>query len=87
LAITGYFQVVITKFKIVKDFLTDKHRLFLSLLRVTEEVFPGVDAPQAVTGRKAYAIIHFMRAFLAKSFFKTGTNRDLILYIQNPVNH
>jgi len=66
-----------------EDFLTDKHRLFLSLLRVIEEVFPPVEEPQAITGRKAYAIIPFIRAFLAKSFFKLETNRDLILRLKS----
>ena len=66
-----------------EDYLTDTHRLFLSMLRVIEDSLPSVEQKRAATGRKAFAIQPFIRAFLAKSFFKLITNKDLILRLQS----
>jgi transposase len=69
--------------EIFEDYLTDTHRLFLSVLRVVEGFRPRIEKPQALTGRKAYATAPFVRAFLAKSFFKLSSNKDLILRLQS----
>jgi transposase len=69
--------------EVFEDYLTDNHRLFLSMLRVVEGSLPHIERPQAMTGRKAYAMLPFLRAFLAKSFFKLSTNKDLILRLRS----
>lgn len=66
-----------------EDYLTDTHRLFLSMLRVVEDFLPKINEPRALTGRKAYATTPFIRAFLAKSLFKLSSNKDLILRLQS----
>ena len=68
---------------VFEDYLTDTHRLFLAMLRVIEAAFPRVEEKRVLTGRKAYAFLPFIRAFLAKSFFKLTTNKDLILQLKS----
>jgi len=68
---------------VFEDYLTDTHRLFLSILRVVEDALPHLEEQRAVTGRRAFAIQPFIRAFIAKSFFKLITNRDLILRLKS----
>lgn len=69
--------------EVFEDFLTDQHRLFLSILRVIEESIPPLSESLAITGRKAYPMMPFIRAFLAKSFFKMESNKDLISRLQS----
>lgn len=69
--------------EVFEDYLSDSHRLFLSILRVVEDSLPSVEQERAATGRKAYSMLPFIRAFLAKSFFKLITNKDLILRLQS----
>lgn len=66
-----------------EDYLTDTHRLFLAMLRSIEDFLPDIEERSAITGRKAYAMIPFIRAFLAKSVFKLASNKDLILRLQS----
>lgn len=68
---------------VFEDYLTDEHRLFLSMLRDIEDFLPNVNEQIANTGRKAYSIIPFVRAFLAKSVFKLTSNKDLILRLKS----
>lgn len=67
---------------VFEDYLTDDHRLFLAMLRVIEDFLPPIEENRALTGRKAYVIMPFIRAFLARSFFKIITNKDLIRQLQ-----
>lgn len=68
---------------VFEDYLTNTHRLFLSALRVIESALPILNENRARTGRKPYALTSFIRAFLAKSFFKLTTNKDLILQLKS----
>lgn len=68
---------------VFEDYLTENHRVFLGILRVIEDSLPYIEENRAITGRKAYALLPFIRAFLAKSFFKLTTNRDLILQLKS----
>jgi hypothetical protein len=65
------------------DYLTDTHRLFLSALRVIKSALPILNDNRAGTGRKLYPLTSLIRAFLAKSFFKPTTNKDLILQLKS----
>ena len=68
---------------VFEDHLTDYHRVFLAMSRVIEDALPHIEENRALTGRKAYALLPFIRAFLAKSFFKLTTDKDLILRIKS----
>ncbi len=69
--------------EVFEDYLTNMHRSFLALLRLIEDFIPPINENRAVTGRKPYAMMPFIRAFLAKSFFKLESNKDLILRLQS----
>ncbi len=69
--------------EVFEDYLTDMHRSFLAILRLIEDFIPPINENRAVTGRKPYAMMPFIRAFLAKSFFKLESNKDLILRLQS----
>ena len=69
--------------EVFEDYLTKMHRSFLALLRLIEDFIPPINENRAVTGRKPYAMMPFIRAFLAKSFFRLGSNKDLILRLQS----
>lgn len=68
---------------VFEDYLTDNHRVFLAMLRVIEDTIPHIVDNRAKTGRKAYGLLPFIRAFLAKSYFKITTNKDLILRLKS----
>lgn len=68
---------------VFEEYLTENHRLFLAMLRVIEGELPVIENNRALTGRKAYSFLPFIRAFLAKSFFKLTTNKDLILQLKS----
>lgn len=68
---------------VFEDYLTETHRLFLTMLRVIESALPLLNESRSGTGRKPYAFNTFIRAFLAKSFFKLTTNKDLILQLKS----
>lgn len=60
-----------------EHYLTDDQRAFLSMLRLLSEYQPALERSGATTGRPAYEDEPFLRAFLAKSFFRIPTNDDL----------
>ncbi|MDA3849991.1 MAG: transposase [Spirochaetaceae bacterium] len=68
---------------VFEDYLTDTHRLYLAMLRIIESALPLLEENRSSTGRKPYALNSFIRAFLAKSFFKLTTNKDLILQLKS----
>lgn len=63
---------------VFEHYLTTSHKVFLNMLRVIEDSLPIISDNYAKTGRKAYPLLPFIRAFITKSFFKINTNRDLI---------
>jgi len=60
-----------------EEYLTEEQRTFLSMLRVLEEHLPSCCRAKAKTGRPAYQEMPFVRAFLAKAFFRVLTIEDL----------
>lgn len=67
-------------------YLTENHKVFLNMLRVIEDSLPIIADNYAGTGRKSYPLLPFIRAFIAKSFFKLVTNRDLIILLKSDLN-
>lgn len=67
---------------VFEDYLTETHRLFLSILRIIDELLPQIETNRGGRGRKAYETVPFIRGFLAKSIFKLETNKDLINRLQ-----
>ena len=63
--------------EVFEDYLANMHCSFLAMLRLIEDFIPPINENRAVAGRKPYAMMPFIRAFLAKSFFKLESNRDL----------
>lgn len=61
-----------------EDFLSENHRCFLSLLSTIEDHLPKIEQSYKGRGRFPYRNTPILRAFLAKSFFKLETIRDLI---------
>jgi len=63
---------------VFEEYLTGDQRTFLATLRVIEDTLPSeAYYPRARTGRPAYYMLPFMRAFLAQSFFRIPTMEDV----------
>jgi len=63
---------------VFEEYLTGAQRSFLATLRVIEATLPPERYyPSARTGRPAYSMLPFMRAFLAQSFFRIPTMEDV----------
>lgn len=63
---------------VFEEYLTKEQRAFLETLRVIEDTLPPeASYPKARTGRPAYYMLPFMRAFLAQCFFRISTMEDL----------
>jgi len=63
---------------VFEEYLTKEQRTFLATLRVIEDTLPPEAYYQrARTGRPAYYMLPFMRAFLAQSCFRIPTMEDL----------
>ena len=61
-----------------EDYLTGAQRAFLATLRCIEGALPSeTQYSRARTGRPAYEMLPFMRAFLAQCFFRIPTMEDL----------
>ena len=61
-----------------EEYLTGAQKAFLAALRCIEDVLPSeAQYARARTGRPAYEILPFMRAFLAQCFFRIPTMEDL----------
>ncbi|MEI8378464.1 MAG: transposase [bacterium] len=60
-----------------EEYLTEDQRTFLAMLRVVEEQLPAPCDTESRFGRPAYRINPFIRAFLAKAFFRVLTIDDL----------
>ncbi|MCP4062165.1 MAG: transposase [Gammaproteobacteria bacterium] len=63
---------------IFEEYLTESHRAFLEMLRVIEEHLPTKERVYRGKGRIPFDNLPIIRSFLAKSFFKIETNRDLL---------
>lgn len=60
-----------------EQYLTDEQRTFLATLRLLSQYLPAIERARAATGRPAYEQEPFLRAFLAKSFFRISSTEDL----------
>ena len=60
-----------------EEYLTEDQRTFLAMLRVVEERLPAPCDTESRFGRPSYRIHPFIRAFLAKAFFRMLTIDDL----------
>lgn len=63
---------------VFEEYLTENHRAFLAMLRVLEEHFPSAERVYKGRGRLPHSNLPILRSFIAKSFFKIETNRDLL---------
>jgi len=69
-----------------EQYLTDEQRTFLVTLRLLSHYHPPLERISATTGRPAYENEPFLRAFLAKSFFRISTTDDLRERLQGDPN-
>jgi hypothetical protein len=60
-----------------EQYLSEDQRAFLAVLRLISQYQPALARVSATTGRPAYEDQPFLRAFLAKSFFRIPSNEDL----------
>ena len=60
-----------------EHYLTEEHRAFLHLLRIVEAFFPRIEKPVGLRGRRPFENTPFLRAYLAKAFFKIETTSGL----------
>jgi len=60
-----------------EEYLSEEQRAFLAMLRVIEEHLPSICRTVSRFGRPAYQDDPFIRAFLAKAFFRELTMDDL----------
>jgi len=60
-----------------EEYLNEEQRAFLAILRAIEEHLPSICRTGSRFGRPAYHIAPFIRAFLAKVFFRVLTMDDL----------
>ncbi|HSW62628.1 MAG TPA: transposase [Dissulfurispiraceae bacterium] len=60
-----------------EQYLTAEQRTFLATLRLLGQYQPAIERAGAATGRPAYENEPFLRAFLAKSFFRIPSTEDL----------
>jgi len=72
---------------VFEEYLTGEQRAFLAALRCIEGALPSETRyPRARTGRPAYEMLPFMRAFLAQCFFRIPTMEDLRKQLQSNAN-
>lgn len=69
-----------------EQYLTDDQRAFLASLRLICLHQPALERGSSATGRPAYENEPFMRAFLAKSFFRIPSTDDLRKRLQSDPN-
>jgi hypothetical protein len=69
-----------------EEYLTGEHRCFLTMLRVIEEAQPILAIDRRVRGRIPYEDQPFMRAFLARLFFRISTIEGLRNRLLNDPN-
>ncbi|HOM92948.1 MAG TPA: transposase, partial [Rectinema sp.] len=60
-----------------ESYLTREHKGFLSLLRVIEPCVESFSEGNQHRGRPSYSVLPFLRAALAKRYFKIGATSDL----------
>jgi hypothetical protein len=69
-----------------EQYLTDDQRAFLTALRLINQYQPALERVPAATGRPAYENEPFLRAFLAKNFFRIPTTDNLRERLQTDPN-
>jgi len=60
-----------------EEYLSPEQRTFLALLGLIEAYLPACEDTRSTMGRPAFAMKPFLRAFLARSFFRIPTMDDL----------
>jgi hypothetical protein len=60
-----------------EEYLSPEQRTFIAMLRVIDEFLPPLSDNRSVMGRPAFGLEPFIRAFLARSFFRIATVDDL----------
>ncbi|HOW11484.1 MAG TPA: transposase [Rectinema sp.] len=60
-----------------ESYLTREHKGFLSLLRVVEPFVESFPEENQSMGRPSYSVLPFLRAALAKRYFKIVATSDL----------
>ena len=63
--------------EVFESFLTKEHKGFLSLLRVVEPFVESFPEENQSMGRPSYSVLPFLRAALAKRYFKIVATSDL----------
>jgi transposase len=71
---------------VFEEYLTDKCKTFLHMLRVPEGAQPPIVRDYAGTGRIPYQYQPFVRCAWAKCFFRISTTTELIVRLKNYPN-
>jgi len=71
---------------VFESYLTKEHKGFLSLLRVVEPFVESFPEGNQHMGRPSYSVLPFLRAALAKRYFKIGATSDLRLRLLSDAN-
>ncbi len=72
--------------EVFESYLTTEHKGFLSLLRVIELCVESFPEGNQHIGRPSYSVLPFLRAALAKRYFKIVATSDLRLRLLSDVN-
>ena len=72
--------------EVFESYLTTEHKGFLSLLRVIEPCVESSPEGNQHIGRPSYSVLPFLRAVLAKRYFKIGATSELRLRLISDVN-
>ena len=72
--------------EVFESYLTTEHKGFLSLLRVIEPCVESSPEGNQHIGRPSYSVLPFLRASLAKRYFKIGATSELRLRLLSDVN-
>ena len=72
--------------EVFESYLTTEHKGFLSLLRVIEPCVESSPEGNQHIGRPSYSVLPFLRASLAKRYFKIVATSDLRLRLLSDVN-
>ena len=60
-----------------EEYLSEEHRCFLAMLRLIEEALPVLSMDRRLRGRTPYDNQPFIRAFLARHFFRIATIEEM----------
>ncbi len=72
--------------EVFESYVTIEHKGFLSLLRVIESFVESFPEENQHRGRPSYSVLPFLRAALAKRYFKIDATSDLRLWLLSDTN-